>query len=916
MVFPQDLLDLTVELELSSVWTDVTSYVQRRDGLIQIKRGRSTEGQRVDHGMLSLALDNRDGRFSPRNPTGAYYGSIGRNTPIRVSAGLGTTYLDVPGAAGDHASAPDSAALSVTGDIDVRIEFHLDSWRGTSYDLLGKWASGQASWALYYYSTGGLTLYWSTDGSSTLNRDSTAAVPIPASGRVAVRATLDVNDGSGNHVVTFYTAPSIDGAWTQLGDPVTTAGTTSIFDSTSSLFVGKVPDFTFTGIVGRVYAAEYYNGIGGTLVANPDFTAQTAGDTSFADTASSPNTWTINGNAAISNTRYRFHGEVSSWPPRWDPTGTDVYTPIEAAGILRRLGQGSRPLQSTLYRAITTLTSNEAAAYWPCEDAAGSTSLASGSSGAPPMSVRGTPTLEGYDDFHASKAIPLLSDSYWRGVVPAYATSSGDAQVRFLLAVPAGGAVNGETILSFQTSGTAHDWAVVYGTGGTLQLLAKDDSGTTIADSGAQAFGVDGKLLRVSVELTQDGADVDWNILTLEPGASTGLSSAATLAGYTVGQVKQVNVNPGGGLDDVAVGHITVQPEITSLFDLGPQLAAYAGETAGRRVERLCDEEGITFVAYGDLDDSAEMGPQLPKSLLDLLHEAAETDDGVLSELRDRLGLGYRPRSELYNQTARVTLDYDSAELAPPVEPTDDDQLVRNDVTTSRPTGSSARVVQEDGPLSTAAPPDGVGPYETTVTANVEFDEYLPDHASWRVHVGTVDETRWPLLPVNLARSQLTGDAALTTDVLDAELGERLVVTDPPAWIPPEDITQIIQGYSEVLGNFEAEIHFNCSPESPYHVAVYGTDRYAPHTDCITNEALDTTETGVDITTPTGPLWSTSPGGNFDIMIGGERMTVTAVGAAAGTVQTLTVTRSVNGVVKSHATGVKVEFFNPPTRAL
>jgi hypothetical protein len=45
-------------------------------------------------------------------------------------------------------------------------------------------------------------------------------------------------------------------------------------------------------------------------------------------------------------------------------------------------------------------------------------------------------------------------------------------------------------------------------------------------------------------------------------------------------------------------------------------------------------------------------------------------------------------------------------------------------------------------------------------------------------------------------------------------------------------------------------------------------------------------------------------------MIGGERMTVTAV-TGSSSPQTLTVTRSVNGVVKSHATGVPVVLADP-----
>ena len=87
--------DVKVELELNGTWTDVTSYVLVRDG-ISVREGSSSETtKQPDLASCSLTLDNRDGRFSPRNPSGAYYGTLTRNTPLRVSRAIGvrSTYL-------------------------------------------------------------------------------------------------------------------------------------------------------------------------------------------------------------------------------------------------------------------------------------------------------------------------------------------------------------------------------------------------------------------------------------------------------------------------------------------------------------------------------------------------------------------------------------------------------------------------------------------------------------------------------------------------------------------------------------------------------------------------------------------------------------------------------------------------------
>jgi hypothetical protein len=913
MAFPDDVLPLVVELNLDGTWTDITSYVQRRD-LIDITRGRSDEGTRVDRSMARMTLNNRDGRFSSRNPTGAYYGTIGRNTPIRIAVEHGDTYLRIE-EDDDRIATEDKATLDITGDLDIRIDLTLENWRETS-NLAAKYGpAGQRSWIFFLDDEGTLSFRHSADGTATLNKVSTDYLPIPGNGRQALRVTLDVNNGASGHTVTFYYSDSIDGPWTQLGDALVTAGTTSVFASTADLEVGDIPQFPIAPPRGKIHAFQLRNGINGTVVANPDFSAQTPGATSFADTASTPNTWTVQDGAELTNRRYRFHGEVSSWPQRWDPTGTDIYTPIEAAGIIRRLTQGASPLQSTLYRGLANLTSNTPVAYWPCEDGEGSTSIASGLADGLPMTITGVlPDFGAYTGFDASAPLPVIRDSVWTGQVPAYPVT-GEATIRFLLAVPPGGISGDQAILTIYCSGTAPVWTIRYGDpGGDLKVQAHDEDGAVLLDSGFIPFEVDGKKLRVALDLEQNGSNVEWDLSILTPGSNTGFTAGGTLNNRTVGQVKKVTANLGGGLGDTAIGHISVQPSITSIFDLGAQLSGYAGERAALRIERLCNEEGIPFRCRGENNASVRMGPQRQATLIDLLHECAEADEGMLYEPRTVLGIGYRTGAYLRNQSAAVALDYARNDLAESLEPVDDDQSTRNDITVTRRGGSSSRIVQETGPLSVSDPPDGVGRYDDAVTVNVQYDEQTADHASWKVHLGTVDEARYPTVTVNLARTQITGNAALASDLHDADVGDRLTITNLPSFLPPEDVSQLIQGYSETLGNYEHEITFNCSPESPYQTAVYGTSRYAPE-DTVTNEPLDATETSVDITTPTGPLWDTNASG-FDIMIGGERMTVTAVGAATGTVQTLTVVRSVNGVVKSHATGLPVEFVNKPVRSL
>jgi hypothetical protein len=74
-------------------WIDITQYV-RFDLGVSVTAGRRDERSRVTASRAVLKLDNRDGRFSRKNPTGPYYGMLSRNTPIRMSNDPGSGPVD------------------------------------------------------------------------------------------------------------------------------------------------------------------------------------------------------------------------------------------------------------------------------------------------------------------------------------------------------------------------------------------------------------------------------------------------------------------------------------------------------------------------------------------------------------------------------------------------------------------------------------------------------------------------------------------------------------------------------------------------------------------------------------------------------------------------------------------------------
>jgi hypothetical protein len=223
--------------------------------------------------------------------------------------GIKADGLVLKGISGQYASTPDTAALSITGDIDIQAKVALTDWTPSAVQgLVFKY--GLATFRSYRFqvdTAGTLTLTWSTDGTATNTRTSTVATGFADGAERWVRVTLDADNGASGHDAIFWT--STDGAiWSQLGTTITTAGTTSIFDSSSLLAVGADSNGN-TPANGTVYRAIVKNGIDGTTVFDADFSTQTADALAFTESSTNAATVTINGTnptVTINTTRYSY----------------------------------------------------------------------------------------------------------------------------------------------------------------------------------------------------------------------------------------------------------------------------------------------------------------------------------------------------------------------------------------------------------------------------------------------------------------------------------------------------------------------------------------------------------------------------------------------------------------------------------
>lgn len=886
MVFPYTNLDIDVELDLDgdgTYETDISTYtmVRNSSGRINIRRGAQSEAGQGEPDQCVLELNNRDGRFSPRNPLGAYYGTLGRNTGMQVSVHAGDRYMDVP-ASGSRFTTPDAAVLDVTGDIDVRIDLTFEGDEPQSQELIGKRAgAGQISWYMLRNTAGGISFAWTTDGTTLKFYDGLERYPNRPDRRIALRATLDVNNGLGGYTVTYYWAPTIDSTWTQFDQEVTTAGTTSIFNSTAALEVGDLSDAISSPPIGKIHKAEVYNGIGGTLVANPDFRIQTVGASSFADTTSSPRTWSKVGSAAISDKKVRFTGQVSEWPVEWDESGNDIWSTITAFGVLHQLEATDRPVQSTLRRRIPTLTT-DTIAYWPLEEPEGATRFSSPIAGVRHLQISGFTTGNAEGPRGSANVATVNSGAYIAGYVPAPATASTEWHCEFIFNMPTAPASN-VTLLRFGGTGTVRYWELMLRTG-FFHINGIDVDGTSIVGSDfaitdSQVFD---NWNRMQLFAVQNGANVDWRVRIIRINSSNALDTGVQSFAGSIGRISAVTGGQpvyGTGADGLMLGHILVSRDAdTTVYNYADH--GYNEETAQDRVVRMAQEESFEYeVTEWDVENSSElMGSQPIDTLIGILREIENTDHGILTQSRQFFRIKYIDRGSLENQPVLTTFTY-ATHLMPGIMPVDDDRLIVNRMEVSNRYGSGGFAEATTGSLGSGNPPNGVGLYSGSASINTSNDERSDDHANYLVYHGTYDEARFPNVYMNLARNFSVAEDAMRIDV-----GHRFKITGVPAKMMYNDLDLLCIGYEETISQRSWEIAFHCNPYGPHLTAIIG-DATQGRIDTDGSQLEDGITSGATtmvVLATSGNTWTRdSSDVPFDVAVGGERITATAITGGA-----------------------------------
>lgn len=235
-----------------------------------------------------------------QTPTGSYL----QYPPSYDASASAGSYLNVPNTSGAYASTPAVSEFGITGDLEivVRVSFNSLPASGTYRGIVANQTSATSGgYWLYLQNPGTLVLRWST---GTLDKfysvGSIVTAGLSLGGKYWIKATIDVDNGSGGHQARAWWAPDSSSeptSWTALPAPAAGVGVTSIGVSPTALRIGAFANNS-SPLDGRFYRCIIRNGIGGSSVFDIDFVTAITSQNQTSLVASTAQTVTVSGTAS------------------------------------------------------------------------------------------------------------------------------------------------------------------------------------------------------------------------------------------------------------------------------------------------------------------------------------------------------------------------------------------------------------------------------------------------------------------------------------------------------------------------------------------------------------------------------------------------------------------------------------------
>lgn len=577
-----------------------------------------------------------------------------------------------------------------------------------------------------------------------------------------------------------------------------------------------------------------------------------------------------------------------------------------AEGVLRRINKWTDPINSAMFRSIQSVPT--LLGYFPMEDPSGAGTVSNLVTNGQFAATNGTVTFAGADGPAGSdKVLKLGSEGQVTGVWARPVANTAGFQLGFSMALdvlPATGTY--EPFFRFSTS-AGHIYTLFINNASYDFRITTAD-GTALGSSGSVLFGagVDPtKWISYRLKITDIGTQVQ-----VEPGWYP--QDASVLYGITFAFTAPANgvlIDWGGVRPATAYGHLFATESTAVNLQTAAYLAAfngYLGERAGRRTQRLFQEAGMSFYSLGDLDATAIMGRQRPDVFLDLIEECLRTDGALLyDEVADAGACTFVCRNYRTSLTTpALSLTYPTHIAS--YQRVTGDTGIANDVTADNADGQQANVTLTAGRMSISAPPAGISRVKKKIDVNYRYTTDLIARAQFELAKSSLDRPRYPSITIDLV-----ANPGLIAAVVALRPGQLVQITG----LEPDPVRVHVLSIAQTIGAIARTATITTLPAEVYDAGVYdaaGT-LYDSGSTTLASGAT-TTATSLAITTADArEVWPTS-GFPYVWKIAGERMNVTGMTAGVGTgpvTQTATVTRSINGVVKTLPAGAEIHLADP-----
>lgn len=853
---------------------------------IEITTGRDDEDDTIKPGSCEITFDDRDGRLSPRNVMGPWYGQIDKNTPLRVQLG----------AVAERFTRTESSGWGIEPQSGV-------AWSPTSTGWSISGGVGRISLAVANTAS---TMRLSPPVGLDLDLHYVHTVEQVPTGGAWVTA-MHVRRVDADNYYAVHTEISPDGQirvkivrWLN-GDGIELV-TNTLTGSTATVNTRVA---TRIQVIGRtIQIRAWRDGVN-----EPTVWHARADDNLITGNQIGLYVWRIATNAGTMSGTFRsitvatslFTGQVPEWPVRWpDRSGNDAIAPVSASGVLRWLGQGQPPLLSAISQQFAAY---DPQAHWRLED--GNDTTSPGSALGRPRGVPASATAAtfGSDDAPAGALSAVSLDtagvSKISGRVASWRIPQAGYAVVTYFRFPTLPSATYSTFMEVQGGGSVARW-LLEANNVAFSLTGYDANGDVVVPQDTTFHFIDlTKWWAVRFLAQQSGGSILHNITWHQVGSNDFLFTGNDFIAGTVTRPNAVVL--GAPVDGTLATQLYVgTPTVPFLGSAFRKVSAgYAGELDTARVARVLGDANIKVAV--EAGAGVALGPQ-PRdaTALEVARDAEAAGTGLLFE---RGGiLGYLPFAARVNVPVALALDWKAGHLHVAPEPTDDDLELINRWTSSRPNGSERTV--EDA--------ESVGrnrPYADGDEVNVQNDEQLTDDAGWHVAVGTRDVLRWPRITIDLVRNP-----QLMRAWLSCRVGSRITIANLPAQVAGEVADLLILGYSTSISKHRWLVEITCTPAVPWtQVGVWAAARGDSQTTALAAPVTTAVQTAIAITSEWyEDTWASA--GGYTWRVNGEPMQVVSVttptGGPGAYTQTATVIRSTT-LAKPHPEGKPVRLLNP-----